>query len=293
MALPRSLKTGLLIPLFVCLLVSSSHGDAAKKYITIAVLPCYDSVATLKKFGRLSEYLKERSGHEIKLVVPTDFEKVKTSLQNGDIDFILQDPHTYVQLEDLLNRDAILSSLAWDGSRSQVGMVIARKDSGIRRIEDLRGKSVLFGPKLSIAKWIGAREMFRKSGLDIDKDLATYSHGGCCEDIAFNVYVKAVDAGVVCDDFFDEYPGGKTELGMDLKEIVVIGKTDPYPTRIFAARIGTDVGLLSRVNQALLNLDKKNPEDEKILSPAQLGGFRAARDRDYDDIRAYIQKNPM
>ena len=55
----------------------------------------------------------------------------------------------------------------------------------------------MFGPKLSAARWVAAKALFEENGMNIDKDLKAYSNGKCCEDVAFNVYLKAVDAGVV------------------------------------------------------------------------------------------------
>ncbi len=149
----------------------------------------------------------------------------------------------------------------------------------------------MFGPKLSAAKWIAAKESFKETGIDIDKDLRAYSNGGCCEDIAFNVYLKAVDAGVVCDHFFEEHSEDRNELGMDPKQLIVIGRTKTVPTRVFTARKELSNSIVNKINQALLDLDKKNPEHAKILYPAELGGFQKAKDKDYDRIRSLLGAN--
>lgn len=205
--------------------------------------------------------------------------------QNKDIDFVFQDPHTYVMLSKFLDKTSLLTALSWDGKQTQSGLIVARKDSRIRKISDLAGKSVMFGPKLSIAKWVAAKELLSENGIVIDKDLKSYHNGGCCEDIAFNVYLKVVDAGVVCDHFIEQHPEKQNELGIDVKQMFVIGKTKPVPTRVFAARKQLDKKIVTAINQALLSLDTKNPAHAKILSSAELGGFRKAKDTDYDAVR--------
>jgi phosphonate transport system substrate-binding protein len=278
----------ILCSLSMCLLADACHAEGSKKHIAIAILPCSDVVMTFKKFYPLITYLERQTGFDIEMVVPKDYVEFEWAIRNGDIDFALQDPHTYVRLARLYKKDALIRALTREGETSQCGLIIARKGSGINSVEDLRGKTVMFGPKLSATKWVAAKEVFKENGINIDKDLRAYHNGGCCEDIAFNVYLKAVDAGVVCDHFFEEHSEKRNELGIDAKQILVIGRTKSVPTRVFAARKEVDDSVVTRVNQAFLSLDKKNPEHAKILYPAELGGFQRSTDEDYDRMRILI-----
>jgi len=271
--------------LFMCLLVAASYADEAKKRITIAMFPCTDVVMSLKKFHPLVTYLKQETGLDIEFIVPKDSAKFERAIRKGNIDFAFQDPHTYVRLAGLYDKGTLIRALTRKGATSRSGVVITRKDSAINKAEDLRGKTVMFGPKLSAARWVAARMLFEESGINIDKDLRTYSNGGCCEDVAFNIYLKAVDAGVVCDHFLGEHSKKQKELGVDSKQIVVICRTRSVPTRVFAARQGVSDDIVTRVNQALLRLDKNKPAHAKILHRAELGGFQRSRDEDYDGIR--------
>ncbi len=281
-------KRVLIIAFLTYFLFVTGYAESAEKHITIAILPCSDVVMTFKKFHPLITYLKQQTGFDIELVVPRDYAEFEWSIKNGDIDFAFQDPHTYVRLARLYKKDALIRALTREGETSQYGLIIARKGSGINRVGDLRGKTVMFGPRLSVTKWIAATEVFKENGINIDKDLKAYHNGGCCEDIAFNVYLKAVDAGVVCDHFLEEHSENRNELGIDAKQIIVIGRTKSVPTRVFAARKEVNNSVVTRVNQALLSLDKKNPEHAKILYPAELGGFQKSKDEDYDRIKILI-----
>lgn len=292
MLLQKLLKLILPAFLLIPLLAAECFCKEAGKSITLAVLPCYDDFATFKKFHRLTEYLKNQTGLDTVIVVPKNFESIRSSLQSGEVDLILQDPHTYAKLAGFLDRDLILSVLALDGASRQRGLIIVRKDSGIKEIEELRGKSVMFGPKLSITKWVGARELFQENGINIGRDLKSYSHGGCCDDIAFYVFLKAVDAGVVCGDFFTEHKGNKSELGIEPDRLAVIGKTRPFPTRVFAARRGIDGKILARVTQALLGLDIRKAEHREILIPTGIGGFQVSRDQNYENMGTLMDGDP-
>ena len=267
MIVKRFRKGVMLCMLFTWLLtfVGNSHGE--QKHITIAILPCKDVVMTFKKFHPLVTYLGQETGLEIKLVVPKDSTEFEKSLKNGDIDFAFQDPYTYVRLADLYNRGTLLRALTRDGETVQSGVVITRKDSGTNKVEDLKGKTVMFGPKLSATNWVVAKLLFEEKGIDIDKDLKAYSNGKCCEDIAFNVYLRTVDAGVVCDHFFEEHSEKQQELGIDAKEIMVIGRTRLIPTNVFAANRSVSEEIIMMINEALLRLDKEEKCTHKVSIP--------------------------
>jgi phosphonate transport system substrate-binding protein len=268
--------------------VTSISAEVQKKPITIAVLPCTDIVMTFKKFHPLATYLTQKTGLPIRLVVPENLTKFETSLHNGEIDFALQDPHTFLKLSNLFDKDSLLRALNLEGGTTQSGVIIVRKDSGIHKVTDLKGKTVMFGPKFSASKWLAGRLLLEDNGINIEKDLKAYLNGGCCEDIAFNVYLKAVDAGVVCDHFAGEHEDKQKELGIDASQIMVIAKTKDVPMKVFSARKGIDKKTIIKVRQALLNLDRHNPDDLKILFPTELGGFKGYSDGDFGLIRVMM-----
>ena len=281
----RLSKWILLSVLFVCLLVGAGPAEGAKEQITIAIMPCTDIMMTFKKFNPLVIYLNQKAGLNIKLLVPKDYEEFESALKNKEIDFAFLDPHIYVKLDSFFQKDTLINSLNKDGSTSQQGVVIVSKGSNIKNMYDLKGKTVIFGPKLSASRWLAARLLFEEKGINIDKDLKSYSNGGCCEDIAFNVYLKAVDAGVVCDHFLEEHSQKQKELGLNAKHLNIIGRTKAVPTRMFVVRKGVGSDIVNKVKHALLSLDRTNPEHAKILYPAEFGGFQRTKDEKYDSLR--------
>jgi phosphonate transport system substrate-binding protein len=270
-------------------LFSNGFAEEPHKYIKIAVLPCSNIEVTFKKFYPLITYLKNETGIDVRLLVPANFEEFRSGLENGEIDFALLDPHILLKLYGLFNHHEILRTLTMEGETTQTGVVIVSKDSNIKKLSDLKGKTVMFGAESSTPKWVAAKLLFKGNGLNIDTDLKGYSHGGCCEDIAFSVFLKAVDAGVVCDHFLTEHAEKQKDLGVKASQLMVISRTRPVPTRIFAARKGVEKEITAALNQALLRLDKRKPESARILNRGEIGGFQRARIEDYEPMRALMQ----
>jgi phosphonate transport system substrate-binding protein len=281
-------KGTVLAALIVSWLIMTSRVDGAKKPVTIAVFPCIDVVMVFDKFHPLVTYLEQETGLGIRLVVPTDLAEFEKLIRNGDIDFAFQDAQTYVRFAGLYDKETVLRALTHEGRTTQCGVVIVKKTSGISSVADLKGKSVMFGPEFSSVRWVMAKLLFEENGLDMEKDLTSYSHGQRCQDIAFNVQFDAVDAGVVCDHFLEGRSEKQHELGVDPETLVVIGRTKLVPMRVFSARRDLGSDIVSKVNQALLGLNTKVAGHEKILCRAELGGFQKSKDADYDDVRRQL-----
>jgi phosphonate transport system substrate-binding protein len=265
----------------VCWLVVGANADTTKKHIRIAIFPCVNEVRAVKKFCCLVRYLEKETGLDINIVVPRDSMEFERDVKNKEIDFAFQNAQTYMQFADLYNNTALLRAVTRKGTTTQSGLVIVKKGSGINRVSDLKGRLVLFGPTHSTTRWVAAKLLFEESGLNIDTDLKAYSHGQTCEGMAFSVQFGGVDAAVICDDFLEEHVEKRQQLGVDSKQLVVIGRTKSVPTRVFSARRDIGGDIVTKVNQALLRLDRKIPADDKILYSAEVGGFQKVKRKDY------------
>jgi phosphonate transport system substrate-binding protein len=285
MIIERLRKGSVISAFLVCWFAIAAYADSPKRDITIAIFPCADVVMAYEKFLPLVTYLQKETGLKTRLVVLTDAKEFERAIKNGNIDFAFQSPQMYVRFADLYDKGAFIRTLTREGHSTKSAVVIAKKDSGIDNVADLRGKTVIFGPKFSAARWVLARLLFEESGLDIDQDLKTFSHGGCCEDIAFSVQLGGADAGVICDHFLAEHSARQHALGVDSMQLVIIGRTKFVPTRVFGPSRDISSDIANKVNQALLKLDKNIPEHEEILYHAELGGFQKLTAEDCDHIR--------
>jgi len=258
----------------------SGGGPDAEPRLRLAVLPCTNIESTFRKFHPLLAYLKSATGLTVSLAVPADLADFESMTANGQLDFALQDPHTYRQLSHLFDDASLLQTRALDGTTRQSAVVVVRRDGGIRDLAELRGRTVLFGPRTSSPKWIAAGLLFESRGLRVDRDLKRLN-GGCCEDIAFAVSVRSVDAGTVCDHFLGQHGARQKDLGVDPKSLTVVGRTPLVPTRVFAARKGVAADVIERVARALLQLNPGNPAHAAILESAEASGFLRTTEAEY------------
>ncbi len=284
------IKWILVIILFILLLWLPGYAQSPSRELKMSIFPCTDAANGFRKFHQLVAYLQQSSGLKISLVFYDDPAGYERALKKGGLDFVIQDPYVYVKLADKYSNANILQALTLDKKTTQSGVVIVRKDSGLKRIMDLKGKTVMFGSKLSSPRWIAARHLFKKNGLQIDRDLRDYFNKECCEDVAFNVLLNVVDAGVVCDHFLQEHGSRQVELGLDAGQLVVIAATDQVPTKIFSGSKYVRDDDMVMITRALMHLDLQNSEHRRILENADLGGFRKASAQDLSQIRELLAR---
>ncbi|MBT8338844.1 MAG: phosphate/phosphite/phosphonate ABC transporter substrate-binding protein [Desulfatitalea sp.] len=275
---------------FLMVLLTTDYGypDPIQRDVTIAIYPCTDAVSSFKKFHPLIAYLSARTGFTFRLSHPKRACIYEKDIRNGKVDFVMQDPHVYLELNHLYDPSSVLQTLNQDGTLLQRAVVIVRKDSGLYSLGALKGKTVMFGPLSSTAKWVAAKFLFEEKGIHIDTDLWEYVNGGCCEDMAFNVYLKAVDAAVICEHFLRNERQNSLELGVDLTKLRVVDRTRPVPTKVFAAAKQTPPEIIDVVVQALISLDARDMTHRAILEAGELGGFKKTTPKDRIALRETV-----
>lgn len=258
--------------------------------IRIAITPCTDIVKSFALYQPLAAYLEQQTGRRVTLVIPKNFNEFERLVQSGETEFAFQAPHTYVRLASFYNKQHLLKALTPEGKTSHRGVIIVRKDSPLKRVEDLRGKQFLFGAENDLAKSLAAWRLLEKHGIQPTTDLANFKHDGSCESIALNVFLKSVDAGMVCDYSFEEINEAREhgEGEIPPHQLRVLARTEEVPTWVFAALKGADQNLVRQVTKALTALNRTRKEHRNVLEEAEAGGFVPARDSDFDGVRKML-----
>ncbi|MFZ5796788.1 MAG: phosphate/phosphite/phosphonate ABC transporter substrate-binding protein [Desulfobulbaceae bacterium] len=274
----QNISHHLLLGLVSLLLWWSSPGWAQTHALRIAILPCNDVVKTFERFKPLTDYIESKTGFAVQAVFPKDEEELIRIFRKHGADFLFHSPYEFSRIEDSIDPRSLLKALGPDGKDHEIGYIVVRQDSGLKTFQDLHGKKVIFGMECSAGRWRAAREVFAENGIDIEKDLDSFTDGGCCKDISFNIFLKAADAGLVCQHYFDE----QKELGAaHVEALAVIGKTRPSPTRIFAAHKDTPGAITDRVMQALTAIDLRDIEYHSLTKTTEIGGFVNAAADEY------------
>ena len=248
--------------------------------IRLGVLPRLGAAELTAMFTPLANYLSAETGEKVTIVIPKDFTAFKAAVKAGQMDIGFANPLIYVQVRKGTHIEPLaLASESKAGSKFR-GIIVARKDSGIDKVQDLKGKKLVFVEKDSAAGYIFQMLQLSKAGLDVEKDFTTLPFAMKHDKVVQAVFNKAADAGGIREDDLD-----KMKDKVDLSQIKIVGYSDYFPNWPLFAEPKLDKAVEAKIKSALLKLSVGGPQSEKVLGPAKLAGFVNVTDKDYDMLR--------
>jgi phosphonate transport system substrate-binding protein len=129
-----------------------------------------DLLATGQEFGQL---LGRLVGIPVRVTVASDYAAVIEALRNRTADLAFVHPVGYV----LASREAkatIVAKNLWHGKSTFTSRIYVRRDSGLRQLEDLRGKTMAFIDPASSSGYTYPMVLLIQRGLVKDRDPKTF-----------------------------------------------------------------------------------------------------------------------
>jgi phosphonate transport system substrate-binding protein len=259
---------------------------AADKPLHLVLTPSQkptDLLAAGEEFGRV---LGGILGTPIRVTVASDYAAVIEALRNRTADLAFVHPAGYV----LANREAkatIVAKNVWHGKTTFTARFYVRKESGLTKLEDLRGKSIAFVDPASSSGYIYPMVMLIQRGLVTNRDPKTFFRETVfagSHDASMRALLNGhVDATASFDLAREQYLKDPAER----ERIISVAETSPIPEAGIAARDGFDPVLFARVRAALLQL--RPPAHAALLKRLyDIDGFEPADDREYDPVRQAV-----
>jgi phosphonate transport system substrate-binding protein len=260
----------------------SSH--AAEQGLHLALTPSQKPTNLLTAGDEFGQALAKLLGMPVRVTVASDYAAVVEALRNRTADLAFVHPGGYV----LANREAgatIVAKNVWHGKSTFTSRFYVRKDSGLKQLEDLRGKTVAFVDPASSSGYIYPMVMLIQRGLVKNRDPKTFFREvvfSGAHDAGMRALLNGhVDALASFDMAREQY---LTETA-ERERIVWIAETPPIPEAGIIARKALDPATFSNVRAALLKI--RGPAYADLLKRLyDIDGFEPAEDRDYDPVRA-------
>lgn len=277
------------IALALALLVIGACGksSSSSKILRVGFVPAEDAQQVIRNAQPLVEILQKKLGMEVQPFVATDYTGVVEALRVGKLDIAFLTPASYVLAKNEANVRVALKSER-KGSPFYYAAIITRTDSGIKSLEDLRGKVFAFGDPLSTSANVFPRKLFHDKGIDPVRDFKQILYSGGHDATVLAVLNRKVDAGATYANSTD---GGDTAWARylknpeDVKKIRAIAYSEPIPADnlVFSANLEERLG--KQIEETFIELSR-DPQGKKMLRDLyQIDGFVPATDKDYDSVR--------
>jgi phosphonate transport system substrate-binding protein len=243
-----------------------------------------DLLAAGEEFGQT---LGRLVGVPVRVTVASDYAAVIEALRNRTADLAFVHPGGYV----LASREAkavIVAKNLWHGKSSFTSRIYVRKDSGIRSLEELKGRTMAFVDPASSSGYIYPMVLLIQRGLVRNRDPKTFFREvvfAGSHDAGMRALLNGhVDALASFDLAREQYLKDPAER----ERIVWVAETPPIPEAGIAARDGLDPATFAKVRAALLQI--RAPAHADLLRRLyEIDGFAPAEDREYDPVRAAME----
>jgi phosphate/phosphite/phosphonate ABC transporter binding protein len=234
------------------------------------------------EFEPLMTYLSDSIGQRVVLYIAKDYGDLRTQMEAGAVDIGSFSPFAYVDAARG-GKIRIIAQSIIDGSATYRGIIVARKDSGLKAVVDLRGKRFAFVDPKSASGYVYPRAMLIEKGIAPESYFKETIFAGGHDKVIAAVLEGRADAGAIYEGALDI---AKAE-GVPTENLVTLASTDPIPHDAIAVRTGLDEALAKRIQSALVDLDKSEAGRRVIANskPKKLTGYVIAEDKLFDVVR--------
>ena len=282
--LRRRLVTSSILAVGLLAVASLAGPATAQTSLHLVLTPSQKPTDLLVSGEAFGAALGKLVGVPIRVTVASDYAAVVEALRNRTADLAFVHPAGYV----LANREAkamIVAKDQWHGNTSYTARIYVRKESGLKTLEDLRGKTIAFVDPSSTSGYVYPMVMLIEKGLVRNRDPKTF--------FKEFVFAGSHDAGLLAllnghVDAFASFDQAREQYLKDpaqREKLIWVAESAPIPEGGICARDGLDPALFAKVRAALLSM--KGPAYEPLLKALyDIDGFEPAEDREYEPVRA-------
>jgi len=283
----------------VALFALAGHVQAEDlKEFRVGIIGGENEADRLRNYQCLGDHLKAELGFEkVSFFPAADYDGVIQGLLGGTLDYAELGASGFakIYLADPKAVEPILTTVQTDGSTGYHSIMVARKDSGITKLEDLKGRKLGFAdpdstsgyliPLVTLPEAIGApvKEYFAETGF-----------GGGHENLVLEVMKGTFDAGTTFGSGVGAWKDGYTsgnlhkmvEKGiLDMNDLVEVWKSPLIPNGPIVVRTSMDNDMKTKFKQFMLDLPKK---DAACFSAVMGGDFTAFTEVNVDFYKPII-----
>ena len=260
---------------------SQSVFETEKEYI-IGIHPLHNPKRLHEIFGPIANYLSEKiAGASFKIEASRNYAAFDEKLYSRKFHFSL--PNPYQTVNALEHGYEVFGKMADDENFR--GIFLVRKDSGINKVSDLKGKAVSFPAPTALAATMMPQYYLQTNGLDVMSDV-DIRYVGSQESSVMNVMLGDTVAGATWPPPWRALSKERPKLAKELK---VIWQTSSLPNNSLIVRDDVDADILRQVKEHMLRLHQ-HKEGKKWLEKMELSQFEKATDKTYQPVVEFLEK---
>ena len=279
----------ILLALFSFIFVFSIVGCTTKtetkkeeKVIKMGFVPLKNSEKLVEDLKPISDYLSERLGVKVEAFTASNYIGVVEGLGSGSVDFGIIPPFSSLLAQKQSNAKPILTSKGKTGKPGYTAELYVRKDSGIKSLQDAKGKKVAFVDPSSSSGYIYPGAMLVEAGLNLDKDISYQFSGGHDKSLQL-LLNKDVDVIATFDGVEDRYAKDFPQAKTDIQKLAT---SDMIPGIMVTTSSKMDKELQDKLEKALRDIENDPKMKELFTKMFSITGFTDVDQDAYKKVEA-------
>ena len=214
-----------------------------RQTIYFGVIPRDNPRIMYERYQPLLDYLSEKTFHKYELALKKNYAETVNAIGSGEINIAILGPLTYLEAHAKYGAICILKPKGADGHATYKSVIITKKDSGISKISELKGKTVAFAASKSTSGNLIPRYLLANSGVHLN-DLRQYVNFDYHDSVVKAILKGQYDAGSVRDSVARKY----MKLGIE-----TIAESEAIPTGPLVAGPKTPLPVIEDIKKLFLS----------------------------------------
>lgn len=250
-----------------------------KEYV-VGIHPLHNPQRLMEMYGPILEYINATLPDvHFRIEASRNYQDFEKKLYSGHFDFAM--PNPYQTVLSLKHGYHVFGKMGDDNNFR--GVILVRKDSGIRTVNDLKGKKVAYPSPTALASAMMNQYYLSAHGIDVNHDIETL-YVGSQESTIMNVVRGHVAAG---GTWVTPWLAFSVEHADQASQLEVKWQTESLPNNGWVVRQDVPAALASQFAAVLFGLNNSE-QGRKILARLPISHFEPATDATYAPVRNFL-----
>lgn len=257
--------------LLMCISISATTLGNEPPSIRFGVMSLAQPARVYEQWTPMANYLEEKTGKKVELVVPRGFAKIKEAIENDEVDIFFSNSYVFYRLLREGKAKPVAQMLNIDDRIYSNSDIFVRSDSGIKTMADLKGKKFAFVSPMGAGGYLAPKALLQKNGIDTTVEMSESFTKNLSNSI-HQVILKDVDGATMCGVNYR-----LMQRKIDTGELTIIAKSDDYPENVIGARASLGTDSIEKLKAAILTMrdDTKGKEILLAMESSKIRNFVA------------------
>lgn len=287
----HNLTRSLIVGLFMCLAAISTATPVSAagrtEKLLIGIEPEHNIFDQMEQYRYLGAYLSDQLGVKVQFTIMSRYGEVIKRFKTLNLDGAVLTPYTTVLGMRELNLEPMANPVNLNNESTSQGYIFARKDSGIRGVKDMQGKSIVFVDPATMEGYLFPLAYLKQHGImDFSKFFSRFYASGSHASAIFAVLDGRADIGAAKSTAFNKLVRNDPSIQQELD---IIAQSPRVPEFTLCIKNDIDQDLRVRLAAVLFQMDK-NALGQKVLKQFKALRFVKSNKADFAKIEEMVQE---